>query len=145
MKFTEEDLSLIATILDSKWEDNLSCYIDKQTGELFFDSAYTDEPLQLELDFEDEGFDERYLSVPSRGSGGAYETMVVFTESVKDELLKEKLFIALNGKGSFGRFKGVIHSSAEVDRWYRFEEEQKLERARTWLLKEGLVTDEDQQ
>jgi len=39
--------------------------------------------------------------------------MVAFTESLEDENLKEKLWIALNGKGAFRRFKDVLLSYPE--------------------------------
>ena len=42
--------------------------------------------------------------VPCNG----YDLMVEFAETIEDELLREKLSIALDGRGVFRRFKNVI-------------------------------------
>jgi len=39
--------------------------------------------------------------------------MIAFTESLEDKNLKEKLWIALNDRGAFRRFKNVLLSYPE--------------------------------
>ena len=84
-------------------------YLDTKTGELllvsdeFMDTGETEE-IYERLDDEP----ERYLSIPTESSREGYQDMVAFTESLEDENLKEKLCIALNGRGAFRRFKDVL-------------------------------------
>jgi hypothetical protein len=84
-------------------------YLDIETGDLllvsdeFMDTNETEE-IYERLDSEP----ERYLSIPTESSREGYQDMVAFTESLEDENLKEKLWIALNGRGAFRRFKDVL-------------------------------------
>lgn len=92
-------------------------------------------PIAKEID---EG-SERYVHIPERESHDAYDDMVRFTETMTNENLREKLFIALDGRGAFRRFKNVIHNHpAEADRWYAYEEEATARQAREWLTDMGI-------
>jgi hypothetical protein len=51
---------------------------------------------------------ERYLGIPTESSREGYRDMEASTETVEDENLKEKLWIALDGRGAFRRFKDVL-------------------------------------
>lgn len=45
--------------------------------------------------------------------------MVEFTETVSDLRLREKLAVALDGRGAFGRFKRVLGDYPEErERWF---------------------------
>jgi len=103
---------LMEVFEDCRIEDEF--YLDVKTGELlrvsdeFMDTSETEE-IYERLDSEP----ERYLSIPTESSREGYRDMVAFTESLEDENLKEKLWIALNGKGAFRRFKDVLLSYPE--------------------------------
>ncbi|MFQ6052154.1 MAG: UPF0158 family protein [Candidatus Hydrothermarchaeota archaeon] len=110
-------------------------YLDVKTGELlrvsdeFMETDET-EKIYERLDSEP----ERYLSIPTEGSREGYQDMVAFTESLEDENLKEKLWIALDGKGAFRRFKDVLLSYPEKrEEWFRFKDERLEKRVREWL------------
>ncbi|MEK6742169.1 MAG: UPF0158 family protein [Nitrospirota bacterium] len=80
----------------------------------------------------------RFLLIPKRDSREAYDLMADFAESVKDKGLREKLAIALDGKGAFRRFRTVLEQSGELDRWYAFKEERSRDAAVEWLLENGI-------
>lgn len=110
-------------------------YLDTKTGELllvsdeFMDTGETEE-IYERLDDEP----ERYLSIPTESSREGYQDMVAFTESLEDENLKEKLWIALNGRGAFRRFKDVLLDYPEKrEEWFKFQNERLEKRVMEWL------------
>jgi hypothetical protein len=110
-------------------------YLDTKTGELllvsdeFMDTNETEE-IYERLDSEP----ERYLSIPTESSREGYQDMVAFTESLEDENLKEKLWIALNGRGAFRRFKDVLLSYPEKrEEWFKFQDKRLEKRVMEWL------------
>lgn len=65
--------------------------------------------------------------------------MLEFAGTVKDKNLKEKLDIALDGKGAFRRFKNVIGDYPEEEkRWYSFKDEKMKEEVIDWLNSIGI-------
>jgi hypothetical protein len=81
----------------------------------------------------------RFLLIPKRESGEGYEVMVSFAGSVEDRNLKEKLAVALDGKGAFRRFRNVLNQHPdELDRWYAFKDESVREEAIQWLIVNGI-------
>jgi len=110
-------------------------YLDLDTGELLRVSdefMMTDETEKI---YERLGSErERYLSIPTESSREGYQDMVAFTESLKDENFKEKLWIALNGRGAFRRFKDVLSNYPEKrEEWFEFKDERLEKRVMEWL------------
>lgn len=110
-------------------------YLDTKTGELllvsdeFMDTNETKE-IYERLDSEP----ERCLSIPTESSRERYQDMAAFTESLEDENLKEKLWIALNGRGAFRRFKDVLLSYPEKrEEWFKFQDKRLEKRVMEWL------------
>jgi len=110
-------------------------YLDVKIGELlrisdeFMETAET-ERIYERLDSEP----ERYLSIPTKSSREGYRDMVAFTESLEDENLKEKLCIALNGRGAFRRFKDVLLSHPKKrEEWFKFQNKSLEKRVVEWL------------
>ena len=69
--------------------------------------------------------------------------MVAFTETVEDEDLQEKLWIALDGKGCFHRFKDVLLDYPEErERWFEFRDERTEQRVLDWLEENELQLEE---
>ena len=110
-------------------------HLDAKTGELLRVSdefVETDEAERIYERLNSEP--ERYLSIPPESSREGYRDMVAFTESLEDENLKEKLWIALDGKGAFRRFKDVLSRYPEKrEEWFRFRKERLERRVRKWL------------
>jgi len=110
-------------------------YLDVKTGELLRTSDEFMETAETERIYERLDSDpERYLSIPTQSSREGYRDMVAFTESLEDENLKEKLWIALNGGGAFRRFKDVLSSYPEKrEEWFKFQNERLEKRIMKWL------------
>jgi hypothetical protein len=63
----------------------------------------------------------RYLRVDPASSREQYRWMERFVTSVEDPTLRERLVLAIDGKGAFRRFKDVLLSyPVERDRWFTY-------------------------
>ena len=111
-------------------------FIDLETGEIIYINDYfTDEELKKEIE---EGFETRYIEIPYIETEIKYQDMLDFVDTVKDANLKEKLYIALDGKGAFRRFKDVLlNYPRERERWFKFSNEKMEERVLEWLESEN--------
>jgi hypothetical protein len=81
----------------------------------------------------------RFLSIPRRESREGYKIMVAFAETVKSKGVREKLTIALDGRGAFRRFRSVLDRHPdELERWYKFKDDWMRDEAIQWLLDNGI-------
>ncbi len=83
----------------------------------------------------------RYVDIPRKPSYEAYDLMVEFASSVTNKHLREKLEIALDGKGAFRRFKNVISDYPDEEkRWFAFKDKRMREEVIEWLNDLGIET-----
>ncbi len=76
----------------------------------------------------------RYLPVESDWNDEGYSDMEDFIPTVKDEHLQELLWVAIDGKGAFRRFKDVLlRYPGERGRWFTFKDGLMRQRAAEWL------------
>jgi predicted nucleotidyltransferase len=125
--------------LCSALEDNMpehDWWLDPDTGELEFRSAYFDEY--------DEDLDERELvHVEPIGSDEAYGDMEDFTERVRDPRARDLLERAIAGRGAFRRFKDTLFEFPQLrDAWFTFHDARMRRRAIEWLRDVDLISDE---
>lgn len=106
--------------------------IDLRSGEVWPQFVDLDE-----IDEQDED-ESRWLPVWSEGSRAGYRDMCDFVETMPDPDRRERLEIALEGRGAFRRFRDVLDRwPEEVDRWRPFSDERRTGRARAWLVDAG--------
>jgi len=80
----------------------------------------------------------RWLPVECEGSREGYRDMESFIDTLADPGQADRLRVAIQGRGAFGRFKDVLERTPdELDRWFAFSEERQRGRARTWLADAG--------
>ncbi len=71
----------------------------------------------------DEGEGERYVSAPRQSSHEGYRVMERFIGTVASPRLRDLLEGAIEGRGAFRRFRGVLAEHPEEEkRWYAFEQ-----------------------
>lgn len=118
--------------------DDHRYYLDLKISEIILD--FLDSTEREELDeMVDEDSQERYRYLPIAESHEGYEDMKEFIETVKGTHLKEKLYIAISGRGAFRRFKDVLNSyPKDRERWFKFKDEKVMERVNEWLENEGI-------
>jgi catechol 2,3-dioxygenase-like lactoylglutathione lyase family enzyme len=138
-------------VLDMSW------HLDTQTGkvlmiggDLSFDA--TDPPDEFPedaSDWEREAWEDcrmvaddtsgRFQEIPQRDRRGAWQVMADFVAEVPDPRMRERLQMAIAGKGAFGRFKDALHHDDDVrEKWFEYEQARKREWAEEWLEELGI-------
>jgi hypothetical protein len=76
----------------------------------------------------------RYLRIDPASSREQYRWMERFVASVQDQALRERLLVAIDGKGAFRRFKDVLLAfPAERERWFQYRSDLLHFHIQTWL------------
>ena len=82
---------------------------------------------------------DSYLRVEPAASREQYKWMERFVAGVTDEALRERLIIAIDGKGAFRRFKDVLlNYPAERERWFTYRGNLLHWHMQRWIEKEQL-------
>jgi hypothetical protein len=77
---------------------------------------------------------DRFLRVDPASSREQYRWMERFVASVSDQALRERLLVAIDGKGAFRRFKDVLLAfPAERERWFTYRSDLLHFHIQTWL------------
>lgn len=157
MKKLKVDINEIAFIMETSDEFDSITLFDTETGEtvnipreLMSALESDDEEALRDLpDWEKELIETaesiisnesgRYVDIPRKPSFEAYNHMVEFTNTVKNRPLREKLNIALDGKGAFRRFKNVLSDYPDEEkRWFAFKDKRMREEVIEWLNDLGI-------
>lgn len=115
-------------------------YLDTETGEVFMvsDLVMSSEECEKIKDEIEAAAEDRYLYIEGQMPWEGYRDMEDFIETVEDENLKEKLYIAIDGPGAFRRFKNVLLGYPEErQRWFAFRDAHLEERVLKWLESVG--------
>lgn len=81
-----------------------------------------------------------YARIPEAFGRPEHRWMVEFTETVRGQKLKEKLWAALRGRGSCGRFKEILREHREeLNRWSVFYHEKWEGAVQRWLSRYGIL------
>ncbi len=82
--------------------------------------------------------EDRYLRIPERSAGEAFNAMKSFIDTVADPELRDSLSSALNGAGSFKRFKAALLSDKkERKRWHGYNAKAMKRVIAEWLKTEA--------
>jgi hypothetical protein len=141
MKKLKIDMGELVFAMQSHFSE-MEHYLDLETGkiEAVSELAVGDEELKERIEAEK----GRYKYIEPIPSYEAYQLMEEFIETVEDENLKEKLYIAIDGKGAFRRFKNMLlNYPVERERWFKFENEKMEEYAREWLESIGVEPEQE--
>ena len=82
----------------------------------------------------EEGYGTRYIQIPQADTREDYGDMERFIATVHNDHLRDQLWQAIQGRGAFRYFKGVLYEhSTEQERWYAFKDRCVYERIADWL------------
>jgi Uncharacterised protein family (UPF0158) len=132
-----DDLEMALTSNRGEW----TCYLDLETGEVrMVPMDRLDDDDELSEDEIDAGLDAgRLIHVEPLGSEVEYRWMEEFAGTVRNVRLRDRLEVALDGRGAFRRFKNVLLDfPAERERWFAFRDERLHAAAREWLGELGI-------
>jgi len=124
----------------------IDSYIDSKTNKVIthIDEAYDGDPEETKLKKKIEKYPNRFIPIPKRESRDEYEWMMEFTESLDDENLREKLEIALDGKGAFRRFKNVLLNYQEKRKeWFKFRNKKMKQDILEWCKENEIEYEEE--
>lgn len=130
-----DDEEIIAAMQDD--DDGHHYFLDSETGKVeAAGDDYEEDEEHLEMM---EKQTERYFPISPIPSYEKYKWMESFVYDFvgeEDENLKEKLEIALDGKGAFRRFKDVLYDAGEgwIEGWYEWESCYFFEEMKSWLF-----------
>ena len=119
---------------------DLQSYIDRETGDVL---------VVVDGMLEDDETRQRIAAAPSQfvridpaSSREQYRWMERFVTSVQDADLRERLLLAIDGKGAFRRFKDVLLSyPVERERWFTYRADLLHHHINEWFQAKGLVPD----
>ena len=87
---------------------------------------------------------DRYLRIDPASSREQYRWMERFVGAVQDLPLRERLLVAIDGKGAFRRFKDVLLAyPAERERWFTYRAELLHWHIQQWLEQHEIVATND--
>jgi hypothetical protein len=132
------DLSELELAFDnSSWEAEY--YLDRETGDIILIGSMITDITGITQQIEDVSNRERYLQVPHADSREEHSNMERFAASVQDTALRQRLDVALKGKGAFRRFKdALLDYPSERERWFRFQADRVQQRILDWLDSEDI-------
>lgn len=95
-------------------------YLDLETGDIISTSTLE----ETEIDEEDLDSD-RYYYIDPMLPWEAYNFMVSFIQTVKDEEIKRRLSIAIDGREAFRMFKATLQDYPEEEkRWFQYHDKK---------------------
>ena len=109
--------------------DEIEYYYNPDTEEIFMSNIGEIE--SLNEDELDELF-EKSIMLPTRYDIDEYEMMEDFAETIEDTRLQNQLYISLNGRGAFRRFKDTCINFDIIDDWYNYRDQKYKELAINW-------------
>ena len=109
--------------------DEIEYYYNPDTEEIFMSNIGEIE--SLNEDELDELF-EKSIMLPTRYDINEYEMMEDFAETIEDTRLQNQLYISLNGRGVFRRFKDTCINFDIIDDWYNYRDQKYKELAINW-------------
>lgn len=109
--------------------DMVEYYYNPENGDVF--PSNIGDFIDLSVDELDELFGKSII-LPSRYEINEYRIMEEFIETIEDNLLRNQLLIAINGKGAFRRFKDTCINFEIIEDWYEFKENCYQELAKEW-------------
>ena len=110
-------------------------YYNPDNGEIFMSNI--GEFQDLNEDELDELFEKSY-ALPSQYEINEYQMMKEFADTIEDERLQNQLYISLNGRGAFRRFKDTCYNFDIIEDWYQFRNKKYKELAIEWCIKNNI-------
>jgi hypothetical protein len=120
-------------------------FLNRRTGELLSTSEEDRRAAEDEDDEAPEWQRERlpkireamssddWLTLPDKFELDEYRIMECFCGTVGDEVLRADLLDTIGGRGTFGRWKNMVHRHKLLDQWYQFRDQALREFAVGWL------------
>jgi hypothetical protein len=130
--------------------DESQVYLNRHTGEFLHaneemltaaegsDDGKSPEWMRADLPTVREAIEsEDWLELPSRFDIDEYRIMRDFCGTLEDKTLAADLYETIGGKGTFGRFKGMLDRHGLLKDWFEFRQIALTAIAMSWLEVNG--------
>ncbi len=133
-----ELIDLAHEILSKGYDDDIEEFEDVEPDEIPEVDDWIEDEVELALSiFLDS--QSRYVRIPERDRTAAFSAMRNFAETLQDRDLAERLLTALEGTGSFRKFKDILGPyPRERKLWYSHNARTARHEIKTWLLSIGI-------
>ena len=116
-------------------------FVDARTGEVVV--VVDGQPESAELRGRVITGGESYVKIEPASSREQYKWMEQYVAMVEDPALRERLLIAIDGKGAFRRFKDVLlNYPAERERWFNYRAALLHWEIQQWMEREQITSSE---
>lgn len=104
-------------------------YLNRQTGETYLYSEYGDNEEELPEDINNE---TKYIALPHKNDLDLGKRLVLdFTyKYLSDEI--DKIESTFRKKGAYSKFKYILETTGNLDKWYAFENDAQEKALRDW-------------
>ena len=139
MKTIKVNWAYVETAFERNSPD-LHSYIEREKGDVLVvvDGLPEDDEVRRRIGANPEAF----IKIDPASSREQYRWMEQFVASVEDPQLRERLLIAIDGKGAFRRFKDVLLSyPQERERWFNYRAALLHCHINQWFDSKGLEPD----
>jgi len=139
MKNIKVNWAYVETAFERNSPD-LHSYIDRDSGDVLVvvDGQPEDEENRRRIAAEP----TQYVRIDPASSREQYRWMEQFVASLEDLQLRERLLVAIDGKGAFRRFKDVLLSyPQERERWFNYRAALLHNHINQWFSSKGLEPD----
>ena len=117
MKVKLDDVIMALEFANNGIDSN--AYFNPETYEI----VYIDEFMDMDEEEKEDIYNE-WIDMPTKYDINEYGMMEQFIETIDDERLYNQLYIAINGRGAFRRFKDTCINYDIINDWYKFREEK---------------------
>ncbi|GAA4437770.1 UPF0158 family protein [Phytohabitans houttuyneae] len=137
------DLEELAAALADQDSYDRRWLVDSRTGEIVYWTTDCGIDGQNPIDLDE--LDEALIAVDPLPSRVWYRDMADFARGISDDQAQRRLERAINGRGSFRRFRDELHREYPdlVSVWNAFRDARARQRAVQWLADHNLVTQEE--
>ena len=116
-------------------------FVDARTGEVVV--VVDGQPESAELRARVVSGGEQFVKIEPASSREQYKWMEQFVAMVEDPALRERLLIAIDGKGAFRRFKDVLlNYPVERERWFTYRGDLLHWQIQQWMEREQIESTE---
>lgn len=117
-------------------DDTTHYFLDKTTGEIVMVSEFG-----MDSEEQQEAYDRLdehgFYRLPEQRELNGYHTMETFIETLPSPA-RDRLEIAISGRGAFRRFKDEIRRLGVEKDWYQYEEDSFKNTAIEWCEENGI-------
>lgn len=119
---------------------NSRCYFNRKTNEILWS---WDDNREYSTYHEEDEYNNDIIFMFDFFTKNDYDIMQDFIGTINDDSLKNELYSATRGKGSFNRFRDIIDSNGVTNDWYMFRDNEYKKIAKEWCINNKIEFEED--